>query len=240
MPKVHWSVVLGNWSWFKPWLIRNLFAGGFDMILPLGISLSSYAWSIFFPDKAMTRSISTIKLSVFLLLSAASIIFWFLTAPDIRFAGAIFWILCSGVILFVFGCSERLKKLLIFYVVFTLFYSFFLGPVINGKLEFIKIVANREGFVKAFRELRINLKRPTGLNKPEGFYEAPVIETRTFITDSGLKLYVPKDGTLCWDAPLPCTPYPNSHLKLRKDQSLGFGFRVEPWHEEDASVGMHL
>jgi hypothetical protein len=58
---------------------------------------------------------------------------------------------------------------------------------------------------------------------------APQIEQRRL--ESGLVLNVPR-GHACWDAPLPCTPFPNPALRLRRDGDLGAGFMVDPALQE--------
>jgi hypothetical protein len=46
---------------------------------------------------------------------------------------------------------------------------------------------------------------------------------------SGLEVLVPQQGTYaCWDAALPCTPYPNPGLQLRRPPDLAGGFVVDP------------
>ena len=66
-----------------------------------------------------------------------------------------------------------------------------------------------------------------GLGEDHGFHAAPRSELQSFITRSGLRLYVPQEGDQCWDAPLPCTPYPNADLRLRRQGDLGSGFLLE-------------
>jgi hypothetical protein len=46
-------------------------------------------------------------------------------------------------------------------------------------------------------------------------------------TTSGLVVYVPAQGNLCWDAPLPCTPYFDETLRLRKGPLMRWGFASE-------------
>jgi hypothetical protein len=46
-------------------------------------------------------------------------------------------------------------------------------------------------------------------------------------TISGLGVYVPAQDNLCWDAPLPCTPYFDETLRLRKGPSMLRGFASE-------------
>jgi hypothetical protein len=44
---------------------------------------------------------------------------------------------------------------------------------------------------------------------------------------NGLRRYVPDDHLLCWNAPLPCTPWVDPALRLRDPSSLAGGFRLE-------------
>jgi hypothetical protein len=46
-------------------------------------------------------------------------------------------------------------------------------------------------------------------------------------TPSGLAVYLPAEGGNCWDAPLPCTPYFDETLRLRRAPSLRSGFASE-------------
>ena len=61
-----------------------------------------------------------------------------------------------------------------------------------------------------------------------GFYTIPKGELKIFKTDSGLVLNVPSGSSwiMCLDAPLPCTPYPNSALILRRTGDMRYGFKV--------------
>jgi len=56
--------------------------------------------------------------------------------------------------------------------------------------------------------------------------EPPRIETRTVTTRTGLALHVPKQGQLCWEAPLPCTPYPAPRLGLRDPDDPWSGYQL--------------
>jgi hypothetical protein len=53
---------------------------------------------------------------------------------------------------------------------------------------------------------------------------APIIPMRTFVTDSGLQVYVPIGTDQAWAGPLPSTPYPDRHLRLRCPETLACGF----------------
>jgi hypothetical protein len=51
--------------------------------------------------------------------------------------------------------------------------------------------------------------------------EPPVVPHQTF---SGLTIYVPVETNQCWNAPLPCSPYFNDTLRLRRPNELRSGF----------------
>ena len=42
----------------------------------------------------------------------------------------------------------------------------------------------------------------------------------TFTSSTGLTMYYPRDSNRCWNAPLPCTPYPTPNLSLRREGDL--------------------
>ena len=71
----------------------------------------------------------------------------------------------------------------------------------------------------------------------DGYHPVPVVEMKTFETDSGLVLFVPKSGDQAWDAELPNTPYPYAGLELRQSNDLSSGFWVpsggEGWKMAD-------
>ena len=60
-----------------------------------------------------------------------------------------------------------------------------------------------------------------------GFHPTREVSMKTFVTDSGLSLLCPEEGDQCWDAALPCTPYPNPAMRLRKERDLRSGFVIE-------------
>jgi|GEM_PF-6231420 len=134
---------------------------------------------------------------IFLSVPASSLIFWFLTAPEHRFAGAAFWILGAGAVALALRAAER---------------SLLLAVV--GSIEVVLLANN----VDAFEFLRQWHKdiRPVA--------QGPVIER---VTDSGLKVFVPAEGDLGWNAPLPCTPYFDARLRARTPGDLRGGFVLD-------------
>jgi hypothetical protein len=46
-------------------------------------------------------------------------------------------------------------------------------------------------------------------------------------TRSGLLLRVPAEGAQCWGMQLPCTPYPQDNLRLRRKGDIAGGFVLD-------------
>lgn len=135
-----------------------------------------------------------------LLVSFASICFWFFVAPEVRFANGVFILYFTSALLLVkiafpnLTLSIEHKRVLVILPTILFVWSF-----INGyKVDLYRI----DGMVK--------LKK------------APM---KTFVTNSGLELLVPTLSDQCWDSNLPSTPEPKKGLVLR-GETLDEGFRI--------------
>jgi hypothetical protein len=115
--------------------------------------------------------------------------------------------------------------------------------VISGKADALRVIVKENNPLKAFRHLSINrdwmdaliikvtnpvkVFRTLIIIEPggdSGFYAAPHVDLDTFVTRSGLIIYVPKEGNQCWDAPLPCARRPIPDLRLREEGDMSRGF----------------
>jgi len=92
-PGHDWRQVLGSWAWLAPWAKRM--AHKFqEVVIPSGLALSGGVLLLRRDDgRAEGTSCGTVALLG--APAAVSLVFWFLTAPDERFALAPFWILGS-------------------------------------------------------------------------------------------------------------------------------------------------
>lgn len=139
--------------------------------------------------------------TLFLLPAFCALVFWFFTAPNIRFAGASFWLLGAG--MFAISLSHTKRDTILasscglLITLFFVIYSFLYSPWITAAPD-------------------------------QGFIAAPIPATQTYTTQSGLILYIPIENDQCWNAPLPCTPYPNPALRLLKENQPGGGFSIQP------------
>jgi hypothetical protein len=138
--------------------------------------------------------------------SLAGCVFWFLQAPDLRFGEAAVWTTAAtlgtlGVISFVQDKELRWRRIAL------------LG------------LASITAWCLYPRTLwRVSARPPLGVH---GFLRLPVVKVVPRQTLSGLVVYVPAEGDQCWDAPLPCTPYFNKTLRLRRAENMRWGFASE-------------
>ncbi len=189
--------VLKNWDWIIPWakkILKN-HEHQANIIFPLLLGIIG----IILTFGANSRDPDFISNIVFLLPAVASLVFWFYTAPDPRFAGVGFWYFGAGALLI------TIKRW---------------GFETNPKAVFIVLVLmiSIAIYNNSWREKFI------GPGPLHGFYPIPEVEVHSFVTTSGLRLYVPNKGDQCWNASLPCTPYPKSNLRLRKNGDIKSGF----------------
>lgn len=108
---------------------------------------------------------------------------------------------------------ELSRKVLILFVLIICF-----GVVSDNNNRYIRYCL-RGDYDKAARVYRPILFKHEFPSKKD-------YKTNEFVTDSGLSLVVPVKGATLGDAPLPCTPYPNKRLSLRKDDDLRHGFKL--------------
>jgi len=192
--------VLANWNWLWPW-VKNLMSRGNLIMVCFPLFLMLMGGIIKFCNRTQKRH-EYWRYILFILPGVLSLVFWFLTAPDPRFAGASFWYLGTGTLALGYQSlnpSSFRKAALITLLVIV---STSLLLIYRGKSK---------GYLP-------------GTISEAGFYRIPSVKLQTFITNSGLAIYTPKEGDYCWDAPLPATPYPNPNLRLREAGNISKGF----------------
>ncbi len=174
--------------------LKRTLADRFDVTWPLGLAAASGVGVGLFYG----RWGKAVRLPFWtsLIAPGVNILYWFVTAPGARFCRGLFWFLFAAVGAWLFE---------------------------EGRW------ATREVRHRAAVLLALLLWMPTLRDVP--FYynpnvlpQTPAVATEHFMTDSGLVLYVPATGNQCWDSPLPCTPYPNAALRLRRPGDLRGGF----------------
>jgi hypothetical protein len=198
---------LGQTTWLKQWIEQ----------LPR-VSLWAFTLStifsclnIFYLIKGWINNYSTrLFLLYFPILSA--LLFWFFTAPDLRFLGAVsvLYMALTGSLLL-----ENIKNQIKNRGYDTRLHILGghlarVGPPIGSALLVIMLI-------------RWAVIQPLSF---KGWQSVPVHPTKVVITDFGLKVNVPKTGTQCWGAPLPCTMVVYGSLKTTKWASSSAYFGI--------------
>lgn len=207
-PKVHWEEVLGSWAWFEPWFQR-VAGQTTDVVYPLAVSLVCGILALV-PCRHLEREqfLRQYLLSGIIPIPIlAALVFWFLTAPDPRFANASFMLLAvSAIVLLLSKVQPNLGKIGMVAVICLLF--------IIGNLNLLHWAYSHRWIIK-----------PISM---DGWHPVKRVPMDVKVTTSGLHVYVPISGDQCWDAPLPCTPYFNESLRLRDPADMASGFTVRP------------
>ncbi len=204
-PWTHWNSVIGNWHWFQPWLLR-MSKNIINVIFPLIVSvLFCIITATIYRFKKGSKT-QYLEWSI-LLPSIIGLIYWFFTAPDPRFAHALFFItsICSAILFLTSIQTLRNRRIFITCIC-------------------IVFVISNLNFIWYFIEMKDN--KAISLS---GWHPITSVPLEERITSSGLLVYTPKNGgQQCWDSPLPSTPYYNFniHLRLKNSENLSAGFTV--------------
>jgi len=201
LPYHPWREVIGSWNWIPQWLFR--IADRPDTIAPLGLISVTLVYFVL-ARKVFPRPASSAigSISVILGIGLFSLAFWFLSAPDPRFLGAALWTVLLGVAGFVFDGVSREQQIRLSKILLSLSW---IAVVLCFARNGLALTYSIEG------ELAESIAKP---------------DLKRGITGSGLRIYTPAQGDECWDAPLPCTPYFRSQLRLR-GKSLSEGFYLD-------------
>lgn len=202
MPGAEPSVVLGNWNWLSPWWGRlpksfvYVLSGSLLMLL-LNLLLLTRSYRV-------GRVLLTHALYLPLVLA---MIFWFFTAPDYRFLGALPTLLVA-----LGGWLILLNLHVLLPVSQTSFLKLTVPSAFIAQACAAAIILNFIGV------------RSLTLNVPQ---HLPAIAGPIERINSGQIFYQPQDG-LCWDSALPCTPFVYPHLKLLEPESgVAAGFTLK-------------
>jgi hypothetical protein len=207
-PDAHWREALGGWEWFGPWSSR-ISGNILGVVYPLVLT------GVFCIIAVISRWLSFSKKRggleyldwVILLPVMIGLMFWFFTAPDPRYANALFWCLSlSSAVLFLRSIQPLLKKHWFMVLMCVVF-----------------IIANLH-FIHNAVKMRYSIKEVSSSGW-HSIMTATLIQKKTL---SGLVVFtpIPEQRGLCWDSPLPCTPYFNPDLRLRIPGKLASGFTV--------------
>jgi hypothetical protein len=203
-PGVPPEVVLNGWGWLRPWMQRLGSIGSFDIVAPLAIGAMSVLAAL---ARRRAWNARDRGLGVVALVPVLSLAFWFLTAPDPRFAGAAAWLLAGCGLLLAFGGTRSAGS--------------------PWAMRGILVVA-----VAAAVAPHLTAPNHISPGPEKGFYALPRAKVEEVTLPSGLTYFRPLVDNQCWDAPLPCAPYPPIDLQLRQPGDIRRGFRVTTGESE--------
>ncbi|MGH7657695.1 MAG: hypothetical protein ACREL6_05630, partial [Gemmatimonadales bacterium] len=199
------STQLGlGWDWFIPWIQTRAMRLYSQVrgLLPLVLTLAALAVHA---GLALRPRDSRKSIAGWLLLLpvGTGLIFWFFTAPSLRFAFPLLWLLAATCMVqawqshFAGGRGAPRGALAA---------GLLIGAVPLA-LPFGRVLL-QEGFAPwpVLRMFSYTVVTRPGPDR--GLQPMETSEIETFVTSSGLILNTPARGMLCWDAPLPCTPHP--------------------------------
>jgi hypothetical protein len=202
-----------GFTWLGEWLhhaLRNRISFQVPLVISLsGLAIALGAW-------IRRKSRPPCPWLWLLLPSVASIFFWFWASPDLRFAQFAIWTTAGtlGAWGIVSAVSEDRDGRA--WVPLTALFVLMAWCLISfgWKAPYQSLVSARE------------LSR------------LPRADVVIRHTTSGLAVNVPVEGNQCWDAPLPCTPYFDETLRLRKGDSMRWGFTSEARADELEKIMM--
>ena len=170
-------------------------AGKFQVLMPTALGVIAGMAIVLYRLRPDWRAYGALAVP-----AACGAVAWFAGAPEPRLAGAIFW--HAGMA----GVTAAVSAAL-------LPRSSPVRPAIAAAVVCLVLVYIATG--SRARQLRSPWEGAVVIGSPP---------LTSFVTRSGLRLYVPTRDVLCLDAPLPCTAEPLPDLALRRAPDLAFGF----------------
>ncbi len=191
-------------EWCTPW-INHLAKQQFAFRFPTSILLLAiiiYVFHLASPGRRrQIKPMNPLYLG-FLGSAIVAIVFWFMTAPSLRFLGASYWILCVGALAFTMDHIRWRKTKIL-------------------RWSIIAIAA-----LVMVNAIPLFLEAPWQQPDPDhGLYRFEPPEVELYITNSGFEVMTPVIRDQCFDV-LPCYPKPEPELNLRNSNDIADGFRL--------------
>jgi hypothetical protein len=196
-PRVPWEEVWNNWGWLKDWIKRL----PREVYQALNITFIGSLMAFLLGRKAIKSD----WLGIILIVPVASIIYWFFSAPDVRFVGSAFWVLAVGSLVV---AAHKLK-----------ISSSELGNYQFSALLLVLLFL----YVSPLSEPIMAVNQSS---TSEAVAAIPKAVTKAVDVEHGSVVYVPIEGQQCWNAPLPCTPAVQPFLQFRDPENLAAGFKA--------------
>ncbi|PTY02946.1 hypothetical protein DB346_08010 [Verrucomicrobia bacterium LW23] len=199
-PHTPYDVVLSSNEWFLPWLVRLVVNDFTEVVAPILLFFIICICSILTYIRARATGAFKLWYLTCLLPLFGAIAFWFIYAPDTRYAEGYFWLL-PGAILSICVAAQTQRPQLLGAIIVA--FAVMCVPFFTG---------------------RQNLARYAFSFPPAAWQPLRTVPLTEKYTDQGVRIYVPTTGYQTWDAPLPCTIYFRPDLELL-GEGLGSGWK---------------
>jgi hypothetical protein len=173
--------------WLPEWF--NQFRTTFEYNL-LCVAVVVIFWAVFQVRSFGKFIYARLSILMLLLFSAVSVLFWFISAPEVRFGSVYFFMLFAAAIVLLFEGSPYKKILKV------LIYVAFIYPLIDNRTPGFYTPIGPKLFTFAYTPPRKLVKV---VGSPPG-------------EDPPLYIYMPAEGDACGNSPIPCTPYAGGYL----------------------------
>lgn len=188
------QLVLANWDWLVPWSARSL--PSYDFLIPVGCLILGILLLVLMRSRLKAleapRYLAAIFLTMFI-----GLVYWFLSAPELRFGVSWFW--ASGILALSMGLSRAtaFRQGFVLQLPAVLLVAAALLSVANVGISYIQ----RAGW--PYQSLYLAVP----------FYPEEQYTSRK--TTQGVTVYMPADGgAWCWWETLPCTPYFDASITM--------------------------
>lgn len=203
--KGDFHATLETWDWVRPWVQAQM-RQTVNVVYPLAVACGALLITgVTLLVPAGRTLIGKHKHLLLLPVPVLSgLLFWFFTAPDVRFIQGLFYLLPAAAVYPILRIMPlKGAEAAVWIVIIAL--------VVNG------------GISSWLLRRASSVARVPGV----GYCAVPQITYSTKTTDFGLQVLVPEAAGMCWDAPVPCVNEFNKNLRLR-GAGLQSGFTVRP------------
>lgn len=198
-PNLPTEMVLGNWDWLSHW-VENRFSLAnkiYTCIAGALLLLNFYLYSV-------GRRLKTVHsyIPFMLMPPLASIIFWFLTAPDFRYLGASLEIFIASL-----------------FLIFILLLA-------DKNINLLKKIEQMPSLTLTLCLMILFIIPSLNKNLIGKWEDLPATKIEPLRLPSGIIIYKPING-LCWDAMIPCIESADPKLHYLDGQTIQQGFGVK-------------
>lgn len=223
--KAHPGEIQG-WSWLRPWWTKLMVQDDRyeAVVVPIWMAVGGLVVILLRIRRIWRFRADALRTLWLLPPIIAGMIFWFLVAPDPRFALYLFYSLSAVVIAIALGTGARSRGNLGKRLSLTLCIVLALTPI-GYRLD-PKFHQPNASLSQRLANIMVIQPGPDG-----GFYKLPPPQLDRRTTDSGLEVYVIKPGGATWDGPLISTQRSRYTPRLRlRDPAAGVrgGFNIAP------------